>query len=291
MSLGSSPMGRRQRLAAELCTLRTGACMSSVELSDRLGWPETKVRRLESGRIRPDVGDVIDVLDALGVTGHQRDRIIDLTHDAAASSWWNAYDTIAEDRQRAHAQLENGALAIWEFQITLFPGLLQCPEYARARFMSRPSAGLSPIDVDKAVGARLDRQEIFTRETPFTYEAILDEAIIVRRCGPLGTRTAQLSHLIRLAQLPAVTVRILPYDAEITGDYLPQCAFSYYDRADPVDSELIALETHTSTLVLGDRQDVDLYKGLYKRLRDASLSPDDTLSLLAAARDNPEELP
>src|SRR5918992_2089326 len=78
MSLGPSPIARRRRLGAELCTLRERSKLSPVELGGLLGWTETKVRRLETARVRPNVGEVMDLLDALRVTGLQREHVLDL---------------------------------------------------------------------------------------------------------------------------------------------------------------------------------------------------------------------
>jgi hypothetical protein len=291
MSLGVSPIVRRRRLGAELSTLRQECRLTPVELGARLGWPATKVSRLESARVRPDVGDVMDLLDTLGIIGLQRERLVDLARDAATTGgWWDAYD-VAEERQMAYAELESGAIEIWEFQLMLIPGLLQCRDYAEARFASRPAIGLSPVDVPAAVQARLSRQALLTREVPISYEAILDEALLLRRCGRPGVRIAQLTHLVELSRLPSVTLRVLPYDAAVTRDYIPSCSFSYFRLADPVDPELITLETHTSSLVLGDSEDVTQYKRLYEQLREASFSPEDTMMLLMTIRDDPEGMP
>jgi hypothetical protein len=203
MSLGPSPIARRRRLDAELSTLRERSELSVGELGVLLGWPEGKVRRLETARMRPNVGEVMDVLDALGVTGLRREHVLDIAREAThAPGWRNSYDDAAVDGQHALADLENCALEKWEFQLTLFPGMLQSPEYALARFGSRPSVGKTPVDLVAAVRERINRQQALTRETPFHYEAILDESLLVRSCGPPGVRAAQLDYMIGLAGSP-----------------------------------------------------------------------------------------
>jgi hypothetical protein len=292
MSLGPSPIARRRRLGAELCTLRERSKLSPVELGGLLGWTETKVRRLETARVRPNVGEVMDLLDALRVTGLQREHVLDLAREAMyAPGWHDSYNDGAVEGQHAMADLENNALEMWEFQLTLFPGMLQCPEYAIARFGSRPSVGKTPVDLVAAVRKRMARQQALTRATPFSYEAILDESLLIRRCGPPGVRTLQLDYLIDLARLPTVTVRVLPHDAPVAKFYVPTSAFVYFRLADPVDPELIVLDTESSSLVLSDNDDVTHYRRLFEAIREASFPADDSLELLRAARDNPEEIP
>ncbi len=293
MSIGHSPIVRRRRFGAELHALREQARLTAVELGAKLGWSESKVSRLENARVRPNVGDVMDLLDVLGVTdATKREQLIALARDAATTrGWWSAYDGDIDKRQIMSAELENGAVQIREFQPMLVPGLLQCREYAYARFASRSMLGLPLINVDAAVDARLARQDILTRDAPLEYQALLDEALLVRRCGPPGARRAQLAHLVKLAELPAVTLRVLPYDAEIEGHYIPPCGFALFRFADPVDPELITLETETSDLHLGDEEDLDRYKASYDQMWQAAFSPEDSVSLLTAARDDQEEEP
>jgi hypothetical protein len=86
-----------------------------------------------------------------------------------------------------------------------------------------------------------------------------------------------------------VTLRILPYDAQIDGGYIPSCSFSLYRFADPVDPEMAVLETETSDLHLGDKEDVNRYKLVFDRLWAVAFSPDETTKLLEAGRDDPDE--
>jgi hypothetical protein len=249
------------------------------------------VRRLETARVRPNIGEVMDLLDALRVTGLRREHVLDLAREAMyAPGWRDAYDDAAMDGQHAAADLENNALEMWEFQITLFPGLLQSPEYALARFASRPSVGKAPVDLVAAVRKRIERQQTLTRDTPFRYEAILDETLLLRRCGPPGVRVLQLDYMIELIKLPTVTVRMLPCDAPTAQDYIPSSAFIYYRLADPVDPELVVLDTESSSLVLSDNEDVTHFRRLFEAIRAAAFPADDTLEMLRAARNDPEEL-
>jgi len=292
MALGPNPIGRRRRLGAELCDLRRQAEIDPDELARQLGWPKGKVRRLETARVRPDLGEIMDLLDALGVTGLRRDYVLELAREAAHSfGWRDAYDDPAQHDQHTLAELANSALEIWAFELTLFPGMSQCPEYARARFASRPSVGKTSVDVEAAVRGRMERQCALTRETPFHYEAILDETLLIRHCGPPGTRIAQLDHTVRLAMLPTVTVRVLPFDRPIADHYLPASSFTYFRLADPVDPELVVLDTESSGLILGDKEDVSHYKRLFERLREAAFSAEESLALLMEARDDLEESP
>jgi Domain of unknown function (DUF5753) len=51
------------------------------------------------------------------------------------------------------------------------------------------------------------------------------------------------------------------------------------------------VDTESSSLVLSDNEDVTHYQRLFEAIRDAAFPADDSLELLRAARDNPEEIP
>ncbi|HEX5494683.1 MAG TPA: helix-turn-helix transcriptional regulator [Mycobacteriales bacterium] len=290
MSVGFSPIVRRRRLGAEIRMLREREKLTLTQLGGLVGWSAAKLSRLENARIRPDVGDVMDVLDALGVTGTRRDQLIGLARDAANSrGWWNAYGGDLFDRQQPYAEFENGAVQIREFQLTHVPGLLQTRAYAAARFASRPSIGLPPVDVDAAAEARIARQVVLTRDPPLSYQALLDESALVRRCGSEGVRGEQFAHLAEMAELPTVTLRILPYQSQIGDGYLPRCSFSLYRFADPVDPEIAMLETETSDIHIGDDEGVNRYKLVFEQMWAAAFSVERTIKLLTEARDNLDE--
>lgn len=290
MSVGFSPVVRRRRLGTEIRMLREGEKLTLTQLGGLVGWSAAKLSRLENARIRPDVGDVMDVLDALGVAGPRRDELIALARDAANSrGWWNAYGAEVFDRQQPYAEYENGAVQIREFQITHVPGLLQTRAYAAARFACRPSIGLPPVDVDAAAEARIARQCVFTRPAPLSYQALLDVSALTRRCGPAGMRGEQFGHLADMAELPNITLRILSHETRIGEGYLPRCSFSLYRFADPVDPEIAVLETETSDLHIGDAEGVNRYKLVFDQMWAAAFSAEESIKLLTAARDNPDE--
>lgn len=290
MSVGFSPIVRRRRLGTEIRMLREHQRLTLTQLGGLVGWSAAKLSRLENARIRPDVGDVMDVLDALGVTGARREQLIALARDASNSrGWWTAYEGEIDRRQLSYAEFENGAVQIREFQLTHVPGLLQTRAYAAARFASRAVVGLPPINIEAATDARIARQAVLTRETPLHYDALFEESALVRRYGPPGLRADQFTQLLEVAERPNVTVRILPMEARIDGGYIPTCSFSLYRFADPVDPEIAVLETETSDLHIGDEEGVNRYKLVFDLLWAAAFSAEDTVKVLEAGRDTPEE--
>lgn len=281
MSVGHSPIVRRRRLGAELRRLREAAGLTGDQLAARVGWSSSKVSRIENARVRPEVGDVMDVLDELGVTGAKREELIAIARDAASTrGWWRAYGDDMSLRQKGYAELEAGAAHIREYQLVLVPGLLQTAGYARVRYEALHTIGRRDFDIDAAAAARQTRQEVLSRRNPPRYEVLIDETALRRRSCPEEVMRDQLRHLATIAERPNVTLRILPLDAEVGGNYMAVNSFAIFEFADPADPTIVAVETATSDLHLGDEEDITRYKLDFDRLSAAALSADESAALV-----------
>ncbi|NUR71511.1 MAG: helix-turn-helix domain-containing protein [Hamadaea sp.] len=286
-----SPVMRRRRLGLELRRLRIAAGLTGDQVVEQVGWAaKSKLSRLENGKSRPDLADILDLLDLYQVRGESRDELVAIAREAGNTRWIRAY-AVMTARQRGYAELEGGATDIREYAAATIPGLLQTPEYARVRIMSsRPLQTLpSQRDHDEdrhdpqaEVDARMARQSILTRATdPPAYEAILDEAALAGRSAPAEVLSGQIHHLRAVASLPNVTLRVLPREAQVGEFFQPQHGFSIYTFADPGDLPTVAVEALASDLTLTDRTAASRYAKVYEWLRSAALDPVATVDWLS----------
>jgi transcriptional regulator with XRE-family HTH domain len=287
---------RRRRLGAELRRLREAAGLTGDQVIARIGWASaSKLSRLENGRSRPDLADVLDLLDLYEVDGPERDELVSVARDAGNTRGWLRSYPVMTKRQRGYAELESGCVAIREYATASVPGLLQTPAYARVRILS--SRALQVIDTEHGhpdpeteVAARVARQVILTRPTdPTRYEAVIEEGALTGRGGLPEVMREQLDHLCRLASLPNVTVRVLPSDATVGDQYLPHTPFSLYQFADPADPETVAVEALGNDLVLTEKPSVERYAMVFSWLRSAALPPAASLAWLSARANVPAE--
>ncbi|MFV2086753.1 helix-turn-helix domain-containing protein [Micromonospora sp. LOL_021] len=190
----ASPTIRRQRLGGELRRLRRVAAMTLEQVCDQLGWASTsKLSRLELGQSRPDLADILDLLDVYNVVPTEREKLVIIARDAAATRGrWKALGSMGQ-RQRGYTELEASAATIFQYQQLLVPGLLQTPEYARLRVRSGRDV-YGDLDVNADTLARTARQEVLRREHPPHYEAVIDESALLRASVPPETRRGQLRH-------------------------------------------------------------------------------------------------
>ncbi|MCM0675633.1 helix-turn-helix domain-containing protein [Micromonospora phytophila] len=280
MPLPTSPVIRRARLGAELRQLRRREALTLEQVCDRLGWASTsKLSRIELGQSRPDLADVLDLLDVYRVPPSQRDALIVIARDAATSrGWWKAMGEMGE-RQRTYAELEAGAASIVDWQPAVVPGLLQVPAYARLRI----AAGrlLDPtVDVEADVRARSVRHEVLHRADPPRYTALLAESACESGEIPVEVWREQLAHLVELANLPHVTIRLLPRGVVPRGGVHPFTPYSCYSFPDPADPRTVMLEALTTDVRLVSATDVDRYERLTDWLLDVALPAQETVAAL-----------
>jgi transcriptional regulator with XRE-family HTH domain len=286
-----SPVMRRRRLGLELRRLRLAAGLTGDQVVEQVGWAaKSKLSRLENGKSRPDLADILDLLDLYQVRGSNRDELVAIAREAGNTRWLRAY-AVMTARQRGYAELEGGAIHIREYAAATIPGLLQTPQYARIRIMSSRPLQNVPSQREKAdderhdpqaeVKARMARQSILTRTIdPPAYEAVIDEAALAVRSAPTDVLSGQIHHLRAVASLPNVTLRVLPREARVGEFFQPQHGFSIYTFADPGDLPTVAVEALANDLTLTDRTAASRYAKVYEWLRAAALDPAATVDWL-----------
>jgi transcriptional regulator with XRE-family HTH domain len=274
-----SPYVRRLRLAAELRALRAERGLTHEQLARRIGGNRAHISRLENGH-GVDQADIIKILDALDVQGDRWTQMITIAREASERGWWESNKAMGQ-RQALYANLEAGARTIREFQMTFLPGLLQTPEFTRARVDADTLTGPIDFTAEKTIEARNSRQRMLNRPNGPTYDVVVDEVAIRRAAAPPEVVKAQLYHLAATVNgSPKTTLRVLPVNATIEGHVVPRSAFSIYTFPDPGDPTVVAVDTVTDDIVLTNPDDVKRYDELYGRLHGAALSRSDSLNFL-----------
>jgi transcriptional regulator with XRE-family HTH domain len=275
-----NPTLRGRRLAVELMRRREASGLSREEAARRLEWSTSTIFRIETGRNRPQPGNVRVLLDLYGVTGAERDGLIQLAREARQPGWWHSFRDVLPNPYEVYIGLEGGAASIRNFEPVVVPGLLQTEEYARAMFKGGPRE-LDRDDIERRVEVRLARQQILTRDDRPRLWAVIDEAVIHRLVGDPAVMRAQLGHLIDTAEQGKTTVQVVPYRAGAhAGTTGP---FVILDFPEPADPSVVYVETLAGDIYLEERADVNRYTIAFDRLLAAALHPDDSVRLLQQA--------
>ncbi|MFF7248377.1 MULTISPECIES: helix-turn-helix domain-containing protein [Embleya] len=275
---GSGSTVRRILLGSQLRRLREAKGISREEAGYEIRASESKISRMELGRVSFKERDVADLLTMYGVGDEtERAALLGLAAEANAQGWWHNYNDILPSWFQVYVGLEEAASVIRTYEVQFVPGLLQTPEYARAVVIAgQPSA--SAAEVDRRVGLRMQRQSILYRDKPPRLWVVLDEAALRRPIGGRDVMRDQVRHLIEMAALPNVTIQIMPFrfgaHAAEGGPFL----LLRFPESDLPD--VVYLEQLTSALYLDKRDEVDAYTEVMDRLSVDGMPPDKSVDLL-----------
>jgi len=275
-----NPTLRARRLALELMRRREASGLSREEAARQLEWSTSTIFRIETGRSRPQPGNVRVLLDLYGVTGAERDGLIQLAREARQPGWWHSFRDVLPNPYEVYIGLEGGAATIRSFEPVAVPGLLQTADYARSTIKGGPRE-LENDEIERRVEVRLARQQILTRDDRPRLWVVIDEAVIRRVVGGPDVMRDQLRHLADAAEQGKTTIQVVPYRAGAhAGTSGP---FVILDFPEATDRSMVYVETLAGDIYFEQAPDVERYTIAFERLLAAALHPDDSVQLIGQA--------
>ncbi|GGO29871.1 transcriptional regulator [Microbispora rosea subsp. aerata] len=275
---GSGPTALRILLGSQLRKLRESKGISRDQAGQCIRASESKISRMELGRVGFKERDVVDLLALYGVEDEEtRSAVMNLVERANEPGWWHRYNDLLPSWFQAYVGLEEAAERIRTYEVQFVPGLLQTKEYARAVIMAG-AVGAAPEEIARRVDLRLERQRILDGENSPKFWAVIDEAALRRPIGGADVMRGQIQHLIDLMNQPNVTIQVIPFN--YGGHAAEGGAFSILRFADPDLPDIVYVEQLASALYLDKREEVDRYSEVMERLCAVSTTPAETVDLL-----------
>jgi transcriptional regulator with XRE-family HTH domain len=280
MTTRQSPTVRRRQLSAELRKLRAQSNLTQTEVTERLEWSQGKLARMERNEwLRPDLHDIRLLLDIYGVTDEAyRDELLSWAREGRQRGWWHPHKKLLGEQYTGYIGLEAEAATVLTFETLMMPGLLQTPDYARA-IIQGWQAEIDAEAVHRRVEVRTRRQEILTREPdPLRLWAVMDEAVLHRRVGNAEIMQAQMHHLLQVAELPRVTLQVIPFEAGAhPGAAGPFSILQFPDLA----PEAVYVENLAGELYVERLEQVEEFRRGFRQLTAVALSPEATIKMIA----------
>ncbi|MFE4513700.1 helix-turn-helix domain-containing protein [Kitasatospora sp. NPDC056783] len=279
---GGGATVRRLQLGTQLRKLREARGVSREEAGYSIRASESKISRMELGRVGFKERDVADLLTLYGVEAeHERAGVLGLLRDANTSSWWHEYGDVLPGWFQNYLGLEEAAAEIRSYEVQFVHGLLQTADYARAVVTAGCHAA-GPEEIDRRVDVRLKRQTVLTGERAPQLVAVLDEAALRRPWGGPEQMRGQLDRLLELGELPNVRLQVLPLgNAGLSAE---SGAFTVLGFAEAELADVVYLEQFTTALYLDKPAEVAEYRQAMDDLVADSLSPEKTRDLLHEVR-------
>ncbi|MCX5387846.1 helix-turn-helix transcriptional regulator [Streptomyces sp. NBC_00083] len=263
-------------LGARLRELRTDRGFTGRRLAAELGWPQSKVSKLETGRQTATADDLVAWAHA---TGHPeaadelttRLRIL----ESRSRSWRRqltaghrpVQDTLTAEYARSTT------LRAWQGAMVV--GMLQTAEYARHVFSRYVDLHRSVRDVEEAVRARVRRQEMLYAPGK-TFHILLWEPALHALVCPPAVLAAQLDRLSGVLGLDTVKLGIVPFGAPLRLP--PANGFWLYDE------RLAIAEDWHAELWLDDAETVGVYRRVWDALSESAVHGAQAHRLITRAR-------
>ncbi|MER7334996.1 MULTISPECIES: helix-turn-helix transcriptional regulator [unclassified Micromonospora] len=280
----TGPTVLRMLLGAQLRRLRE----SSGVTREGAGWEirasESKISRMELGRVGFKERDVADLLTLYGVTAsEEREALLKLARDANSPGWWHRYGDVLPSWFQSYLGLEAAAALIRSYEVQFVPGLLQTREYARAVVLLGHGRA-APAEIERRVALRMQRQRLLRRESPPLLWAVVDEAALRRPIGGREVMRGQVAALIEATKSPHIRLQVIPFAAG--GHAAAGGAFTILRFGDQDLPDIVYIEQLTSALYLDKRDDLDFYAAAMERLCVEAEPPERTPEILGRILDD-----
>ncbi|WP_328405301.1 helix-turn-helix transcriptional regulator [Streptomyces sp. NBC_00390] len=269
----------REALGARLRGLRLsapGGRLTGTQLAKRLGWPHSKVYKLEGGRQTATTQDLRAWAGAVG-----RPEILDEL-DARLKGFESRIRSWRRQLAAGHRPVQDSwnlevdrSTAVYAWEEAVIPGMLQTADYARHIFVRYADLHGSVRDTDEAVRARMKRQE-WLYQGGRRFHALVWEAALHALVCPPSVLVSQLDRLTGVTGMDTVELGIVPLGASLK---IPTANGFWV-----LDERLVIAEDWHAELWLDDAHSVATYLRVWHTLKESAAFGADAQNVINRVR-------
>jgi transcriptional regulator with XRE-family HTH domain len=262
------PTWRARWLGQKLRELRKNKGLSINDVAERLECGPATVNRFETGVYPVKPEEMILLMTLFGVSGRdERDELMQLAQEVADRGW---VESLVSDRSFADFVWAEGmSRHIRSFQLAVFPGIIQAPAFAEAVI----ELGKAQSDAEKGrlLEARLARGRVLRKPQAPEARFLIHEAVFHQRIKGLSGQVyrAQFEHLIQVAELPNVRLRMAPLHSGAHSTAGVSTGFTILEMRDSWPT-LVHVETPLGAMV-AETPDIDTFTATYDGLWEADV--------------------
>ncbi|MET7363808.1 helix-turn-helix transcriptional regulator [Streptomyces sp. NPDC005562] len=269
----------RESLGARLRELRLSGPagrLTGPQLARRLGWPHSKIYKLENGQQTATPEDLRTWAEGVG----RPEVFAEL--DARLKGFESHIRSWRRQLTSGHRPVQDGwnlevsrskVIRAWEEAV--IPGMLQTADYARAMFLRYADLHGTKRDTDEAVRLRIRRQE-WLHETGHQLHALVWEAALhALICSP-AVLTSQLDRLAGTIGMDTVHLGVIPLSASLK---VPAANGFWV-----LDERLVITEDWHAELWLDDDDNVATYLRIWRTLGESAVYGADAQMIIARAQ-------
>lgn len=277
-SPSSSAQEARLAVAARLREIMLDADLQGQKLAVLCGWNGAKTSRIINAKTAPSDSDIRAWCRACGADDQAEDLIAaNRAVDSMYVEWRRLTRTGLRRLQESAVPLYERTRQFRAYSSRVVPGVLQTEAYATALLATVADFRKTPNDVAEAVTARLARSRVI-RTGNHRFAILVEEAVLYYRLGSVETMSEQLTHLLTVMSLPAVSLGVIPFTAPRT--MWPVETFNVFDDQE-AGVELLSAQVTVTT-----PSEVGLYVQAFDRFKDLAVYGAQARALISKAVDS-----
>ena len=250
------------RFGREIIRARRKAGITQSRLARQIGVSSSHLSNIERGTRTP-TPSLVGALDYALDEGGRLIRVWDDLTGAGRPAWLSEL-----------AEREREALSIQEFQLVVFPGVLQIEEYARA-LIKRGTLLSTSAEIEAMLEDRMARAQRFASAEEPAMRLVVDISAIKRRIGGDAVTAEQLAHVVQMIESGRVAVQISDGLDAYPGMRGPFAIFSSCDAPD-----VVYAESAYSGQIIDEPDTVHRFRLAFGDIQAAARSPESSLRLI-----------
>ena len=264
----------KEALGHRLREIRRRAGITGRRLAQLEGWHESKVSKIEYGRIKASDADIRAYCERAGANSQLPDLLATVHNiDAAYMEYRRELAAGITRGQTKLIKLAEKSSLMRIYQPVIIPGILQTAEYAEAVLRHSAEFYRLPDDVEQAVSERIERQGFLYRGDRRFHILIAQQALSTT-VSTNDVMTGQLDRLLTVIGLSRVRFGIVPAESEPPMQTTNFVIF---------DNRTVTVEAMTAELTITQPREIAIYGRAFDILARQSVIGEPARALIREA--------
>lgn len=257
-------------LGHEMKALRKKAGYTLPVLGRKITMSESKISRIENGKMRTQPGDILYLCALYGAGQELTGHLKALAESTFAPNWWDQYRNSVTDKNFFwfYVRVEQICCNLLSHDNMFFPDLLQTPDYISAILANRKVWDVEDLLVAKAM--KLDRADRFwADDRRVTSHFLVGEPAFMLNVGTPQVRREQLDHMMSMQERDNVEIDvILLKNGSYSGMGTEYRLLDFPDHRDPATVYVVSMR---NLAYLNKRSDVEMFRETFEEARQSAI--------------------